>query len=95
VFVVQLPAHTDRDETIQALAKVGIQSKPYLPAIHLLSFHRKRVGRDGAFPVCEAVAGRSLALPFFPEMTESHVSRVVAALAAATRQDQRHADRAV
>ena len=45
----------------------GIQSKPYLPAIHLMSFYRERFGhREGEFPVCEDVAARSIALPFFP-----------------------------
>ena len=67
VFVVQLPRGVDRDETVRALAAAGIQSKPYLPAIHLMSFYRERFGhREGEFPVCEDVAARSLALPFFP-----------------------------
>jgi perosamine synthetase len=81
VFVVQLPAGADRDGTVLALAERGIQSKPYLPAIHLMSFYRERFGhRDGEFPVCEDVAARSLALPFFPELGESEVERVSEAL---------------
>ncbi|MGO8906744.1 MAG: DegT/DnrJ/EryC1/StrS family aminotransferase [Solirubrobacteraceae bacterium] len=83
VFVVQLPPGTERDETVHALAAAGIQSKPYLPAIHLMSFYRERFGhREGEFPVCEDVAARSLALPFFPEMTEGQVARVAAELTA-------------
>ena len=74
VFVVQLPHGVDRDGAVRALAAVGIQSKPYLPAIHLMSFYRERFGhREGEFPVCEDVAARSLALPFFPEMSEGQV----------------------
>ena len=81
VFVVQLPRGVDRDETVRALAAAGVQSKPYLPAIHLMSFYRERFGhREGEFPVCEDVAARSLALPFFPEMTEGQVARVAEAL---------------
>ncbi len=77
VFVVQLPHGMDRDETIRALGRRGIQSKPYLPAIHLMTFYRERFGhREGEFPVCEDVAARSIALPFFPEMTEGQVERV-------------------
>jgi perosamine synthetase len=77
VFVVQLPAGVDRDETVRALAQRGVQSKPYLPAIHLMSFYRERFGhRPGEFPVCEDVAARSLALPFFPQMSEGQVARV-------------------
>jgi perosamine synthetase len=84
VFVVQLPRGVDRDRTVRALAAAGIQSKPYLPAIHLMSFYRERFGhREGEFPVCEDVAARSLALPFFPEMTEGEVARVAHSLRAA------------
>ncbi|MCX6370525.1 MAG: DegT/DnrJ/EryC1/StrS aminotransferase family protein [Solirubrobacterales bacterium] len=81
VFVVQLPAEFDRDATIRALGELGIQSKPYLPAIHLMAYYRERFGhKEGEFPVCEAVAAQSIALPFFPEMTSGQVERVCAAL---------------
>jgi perosamine synthetase len=81
VFVVQLPRGSDRDDTIRALAARGIPSKPYMPAIHLMSFYRERFGhREGEFPVCEDVAARSIALPFFPEMTEGQVAEVAEAL---------------
>jgi perosamine synthetase len=77
VYVVQLPRGFDRDGVVRALAKRGIPSKPYFPAVHLMSFYRERFGhREGEFPVCEDVAARSIALPFFPEMTESQVERV-------------------
>ena len=77
VFVVQLPRGVERDATVRALAERGIQSKPYLPAIHLMSFYRERFGhREGEFPVCEDVAARSIALPFFPAMSEGQVARV-------------------
>jgi perosamine synthetase len=84
VFVVQLPREVNRDDAVRALAASGIQSKPYLPAIHLMSFYRDRFGhREGEFPVCEEVAARSLALPFFPQMTEGQVARVAEGLRAA------------
>ena len=83
VFVVQLPRGIVRDNVIRALAAAGIQSKPYLPAIHLMSFYRERFGHHaGEFPVCEDVAERSLALPFFPGLGEGEVERVVAGLRA-------------
>ena len=84
VFVVQLPREVDRMKVISALSRVGIQSKPYLPAIHLMSFYRERFGhREGEFPVCEDVAARSLALPLYPGLGESEVGRVAEALRAA------------
>ena len=87
VFVVQVPRGRDRDEAIRALRARGVQCKPYLPAIHLMSFYRERFGhREGELPVCEDVAARSVALPFFPAMTEGQVQRVAAALAQAVGQ---------
>jgi perosamine synthetase len=78
VYVVQLPRGVDRDAAIVALRERGVDSKPYLPAIHLFSFYRERFGhREGEFPVCEDVARRSLALPFYPELTDGQVERVV------------------
>jgi perosamine synthetase len=87
VFVVQVPPGCDRDEVIHALRLRGVQCKPYLPAIHLMSLYRERFGhREGEFPVCEDVAARSVALPFFPALSESQVERVASALAQAVGQ---------
>ena len=81
VFVVQLPRDHDRDDVVRALAERAIPSKPYFPAIHLMSFYREQFGhREGQFPVCEDVAARSIALPFFPTMSEGQVGRVAAEL---------------
>jgi perosamine synthetase len=81
VYVVQVPGEVDRDAVVPALRERGMESKPYLPAIHLMSFYRERFGhREGEFPVCEDVARRSLALPFFPGLSESQVERVAGAL---------------
>jgi perosamine synthetase len=77
VYVVQLPEGVDRDAVIEELRLRGIDSKPYLPAIHLMAFYRERFGhREGEFPVCEEISRRSLALPFFPELTEGQMVRV-------------------
>jgi perosamine synthetase len=87
VYVVQLPAGTDREVVIAALAKRGVASKAYLPCIHLMPPYRERLGlQEGQFPVAERVAARSLALPFFTAMGEQEVERVTEALAAAIGQ---------
>jgi perosamine synthetase len=81
VYVVQLPLGVDRDASVRAMRERGVDTKPYLPAIHLMSFYRERFGhREGEFPVCEDVAARSLALPFFPQLTEAEIERVAATL---------------
>jgi dTDP-4-amino-4,6-dideoxygalactose transaminase len=81
VFVVQLPHAVDRDAVVRALGERGVPSKPYFPAVHLMSFYRERFGhREGEFPVCEDIAARSIALPFFPEMSDGQVERVSSVL---------------
>jgi perosamine synthetase len=81
VYVVQLPRDVDRDATVRALHARGIPSKPYFPAVHLMTYYREQFGhKEGEFPVCEDVAARSIALPFFPEMTESQVEQVAESL---------------
>ena len=81
VFVIQLPEDADRDAVISSLASNGIDSKAYLPCIHLMPPYRDRFGfKGGEFPIAERVAERSLALPFFTSMTESQVDRVCTAL---------------
>jgi perosamine synthetase len=77
VFVVQLPHGVERDEVVRALGERGVPSKPYFPAVHLMTFYRERFGHHvGEFPVCEDIAARSIALPFFPQMSEGQVARV-------------------
>jgi perosamine synthetase len=81
VYVVKVPQGVDRDATIEALRARGVDSKPYLPAIHLMSFYRERFGhREGEFPNAEDAGRRSLALPFFPQLTEGEVAQVAEAL---------------
>jgi perosamine synthetase len=86
VYVVQLPVDADRAEVIVELAERGVESKPYLPCIHLLPFYRDRFGhREGEFPVAERVSMRSLGLPFHSRLGEAEIDRVCTALAAALR----------
>jgi perosamine synthetase len=85
VYVVRLDAGVDRDATIARLAERGIASKAYLPCIHLFPHLRELGYREGQFPVAEAAAADSLALPFFTAMSESQVARVCEELAAAIR----------
>jgi perosamine synthetase len=68
---------------MQHLGAHGIQSAPYFPCIHLQPFYRAQFGyQPGDFPVAEAVSASTLALPFFPGLTEADIHRVADALAA-------------
>jgi perosamine synthetase len=86
VYVVRLADDVDRDAVIATLARNGIASKAYLPCIHLFPQLRELGYREGQFPVAEAAAAHSLALPFFPAMSEAQVDRVCQELATALGQ---------
>jgi dTDP-4-amino-4,6-dideoxygalactose transaminase len=85
VYVVRLPLGVDRDSLIARLAERGVAAKAYLPCIHLFPHLRELGWREGQFPVAEEASARSLALPFFPSMSEPQVERVCEALADSLR----------
>ncbi|HWD69134.1 MAG TPA: DegT/DnrJ/EryC1/StrS family aminotransferase [Solirubrobacteraceae bacterium] len=83
VYVIQLPRGVDRDAVVTQLSAHGISAKPYFPAIHLMTYYRDTFGyREGQFPLCEDVSARSIAIPFFPRMTEGQVARVAEEISA-------------
>lgn len=86
VYVVRLRDHFAlgaRDQLLKMLRKDGIGCAPYFPTIHLQPFYRQRFGyEEGDFPIAEAVAARTLALPFFPGLGRDQINRVRDALKA-------------
>ncbi len=86
VYPVRLADEVDRDAVIARLAERGVASKAYLPCIHLFPHLRELGYREGQFPVAEAAAAHSLALPFFPALSAAQVDRVCQELAAALGQ---------
>jgi perosamine synthetase len=83
VYVVRLADEVDRDAVILRLRERGIDSKSYLPSIHLFPHIRELGYREGQFPIAEAASAHSLALPFFPRMSEAQIERVCTELAVA------------
>ena len=82
VYAPRLAPGIDRDAVITALDALGVSAKPYLPCIHLQPFYQDAFGyRPGTLPVTEAISSSTIALPFFPDMTEQQVDQVCAALA--------------
>jgi perosamine synthetase len=81
VYVVAIPAGTDRESVIAVLESRGIQTARYLPCIHLQSYMRERYGfGEGLCPVAEAMSDRTLALPFHTGLDEDDQVYVAAAL---------------
>lgn len=80
VFVVRLndlftPAN--RDQVLDDLRNEGIGCNNYFPPIHLQPYMIERFGfAPGMLPVTEYVAARTIALPFFSQMTDRQVAHV-------------------
>lgn len=81
VFVIRfespLPA-TARDRILFAMAERGIQCGRYFAPLHLQPVAQNE--NHARFPVTEAVAQRTLALPFFNRITGDQMDAVCAAL---------------
>ena len=80
VFVVRLGdeySGDDRDRFLNDLQQRGIGCSNYFPPIHLQPFYAARFRfKRGDFPVCEALAERTIALPFHANLTEAEVDEV-------------------
>jgi perosamine synthetase len=80
VFVVRLNdlfEPEDRDQIILELRRQGIGCSNYFPPIHLQPYIAEMLGTKlGDYPICEYVAARTLALPFFTRMTGGQIERV-------------------
>ena len=80
VFVVRLADDYDqarRDQILRHLQERGIGCSNYFVPIHLQPFYRERFGyKPGDFPHCEALAERTIALPFHHELTEQDVDTI-------------------
>lgn len=77
VYVVRIDSTVNRDGVMADLEKRGIPSRPYFNPIHLQPFYRSELGYGvGDFPITEAVASSTLALPFHGNMKQEEVEYV-------------------
>ena len=83
MFTVLLPleaAGRTRKQFIDAMQTSGIGVGISYEAIHLTTLFRAKGFREGRFPVSERIARETVTLPLFPEMRETDVERVCAAM---------------
>lgn len=70
VFIIILPENTKREVVISFLENNGVQAKPYFPSIHLQNSFKTLFGfHPGNFPVSEEMSTRTLAIPFYSNIT--------------------------
>ena len=84
VYVVVLAdkySKEQRDDILKKLKENGIGCAGYFPPIHLQPFYAERFGcRRGDYPVAEHVSERTMALPFYNNLTERQIEYIVANL---------------
>ena len=90
VYVVRLEdgfTKEDRDRILRALREKGIGCSNYFPPIHLQPFYIRMFGyKRGDFPITESVSERTVALPFYNNLRQEQVDRVVEELEIALRE---------
>jgi len=83
VYVIRLEksyTKEQRDAVLAYLENKGVQCRPYFVPIHLQPFYRQKGYTEGDFPVTESVGNRTIALPFFNNLSEQDIDTVVTTL---------------
>ncbi|MCC6678053.1 MAG: DegT/DnrJ/EryC1/StrS family aminotransferase [Phycisphaerales bacterium] len=84
VFVVRLATsytQEERDRIIRGMRNHEVGAADYFPCIHLQPFYREEFGYGpGAFPIAESVSQRTIALPFYNDLTPRDIEMVAQTL---------------
>jgi len=80
VFVVRLAdrfSGQHRDKILEEMKNRGIQVGNYFPPVYLQPFIAEQFGyRQGDFPIAESVCERTIALPFYNNLTKDQIAIV-------------------
>jgi len=80
VYVVTLEPGLDSEALMHYLQERGVPARAYFSPIHQQPYIREILGDDRDLPNTEAIAGRTLALPFGPHLERDDVDYVAQAL---------------
>ena len=80
VFVIRLKdqfTFEQRNSIIKNMKKAGIQTNNYFSPLHLQPFIAEKLGcKKGDFPITEAVSQRTIALPFYNNLSKEDISLI-------------------
>jgi len=79
MFYVLLPGRDRRNDSLEMLRKLGVQATFHYLPLHTSDAGRAFSVRETECPVSEQVSGRLLRLPFYNDLREGDIDRVVAA----------------
>lgn len=80
MFYVLTPDHLTRDRALSALSAKGVHATFHYVPLHSSSAGRRFGSHPTACPVTDDISGRLLRLPFFTDIDDAEIDRVVAAL---------------
>jgi dTDP-4-amino-4,6-dideoxygalactose transaminase len=80
MFYLLMPTPEGRDDLIAHLKSRGIHSVFHYLPLHLSEMGQRFEGKKGDFPVTEDISSRILRLPFFNDLDEALLSRIVSAV---------------
>ncbi|MDJ0615313.1 MAG: dTDP-4-amino-4,6-dideoxygalactose transaminase [Calothrix sp. MO_192.B10] len=80
MFYMLMPSLEKRQALIEHLRSQGISSVFHYLPLHLSQMGRKFGGSEGDCPVTESVSDRLLRLPFYNNLTEEDLARIIAAI---------------
>lgn len=87
VYVIRLSdrfSQSDRDAILSRLRSEGISCRNYFVPIHIQPYIMEMLDtKDGDFPVTERIAARTIALPFFANLSAAQIRRVSESLISA------------
>jgi perosamine synthetase len=80
VFVIRLAdkfTRQNRETVLQKMRDAGIQVSNYFTPVHLQQFMVEQFGfKPGDFPVTESIADRTIALPYYNNLTKDEIAIV-------------------
>jgi perosamine synthetase len=80
VFVIRLAdrfTRQHREGVLQMMRDAGIQVSNYFSPVHLQPFMVEQFGyKPGDFPITESIADRTIALPFYNNLTKAEIATV-------------------
>jgi perosamine synthetase len=77
VYVIQVDSNINRDKMMTFLKENGVSCRPYFTPIHIQPFIKEMFGfEEEDFPITAETGRRSMALPFFNNLSEEEIKYV-------------------
>jgi len=81
VYVIRLSADVNRDKVMKYMEGKGVQVRNYFQPLHLQPFYRETFGYgEGMLPITEEESKKTLALPFYNDLSLDEQKVVVETL---------------